>query len=85
VLEREQNDTLEKQLAITRTNQRGVTVRGVYDGGAQERTLAEKYRGWANQGRDRWPRTGKMLGQIAASCDADARREDESAERHMSH
>jgi hypothetical protein len=83
VLEREQDDTLEHQLAITRTNQRGVTVRAVYDGGAQERTLATKYRGWADHIRDQWPRTGRTLDQIAASYEADARREDETAERHM--
>jgi hypothetical protein len=83
VLERELDDTLENQLAIARTNQLGVTMRGVYDGGAQERTLADKYRRWANHVREQWPRTGKMLDEIAVFYDADARREDESAERHL--
>ena len=83
VLEREQDDALEEQLSITRKNQRGITVRGLHDGGAQERALGEKYRGWADRVRDQWPRTGKLLDQIAASYDADARHEDESAERRM--
>jgi hypothetical protein len=55
VLEREQDTTLGEQFAITRLNQRGATVRGLYDGGRQERQLAEKYRAWADQVRDEWP------------------------------
>lgn len=83
VLEREQDSTLEEQLAITRRNQRGVTVRGAYDGGRQERQLAEKYRAWADQVRDEWPRAGKLLDLIAKSYEADGQREDGSAERQL--
>lgn len=83
VLEREQDSTLEDQLAITRMNQRGVSIRGGYDGGRQERKLAEKYRAWADQVRDEWPRAGKLLDLIAKSYEADARREDGSAERQL--
>jgi len=83
VLEREQDSNLEDQLAITRMNQRGVTIRGAYDGGRQERKLAEKYRAWADQVRDEWPRTGKLLDLIVKSYEADARREDGSAEGQL--
>lgn len=83
VLEREQDDHLEDQLAITRLNQRGVTSRGVYDGGKQERELAEKYRKAADELRDEWPRTGKVLDRILSSYNADARRQDASAERQV--
>ncbi|SOC46595.1 hypothetical protein SAMN05660748_0330 [Blastococcus aggregatus] len=83
VLEREQDSRLEEQLAIARMNQRGVTVRGVYDGGRQERKLAEKYRTWADRVRDQWPRTGMLLDLIVKSCEADARRQDGSAQRQL--
>jgi hypothetical protein len=66
---------------IARINQRDVTVRGVYDGGTQERTAAANYRAWADAVRDRWPRSGALLDSIAASYEADGRREDHDAER----
>jgi hypothetical protein len=83
VLEREQDDDLEDSLVIARLNQRGVTSRGVYDGGRQERALAEKYRKTAAQIRDEWPRAGKVLDRIIASYETDARREDASAEKQV--
>ncbi|MET9019218.1 hypothetical protein ABZV93_04470 [Actinopolymorpha sp. NPDC004070] len=83
VLEREQDDDLELHLSIARQNQRGVTVRGPYDGGTQERELAGMYRSWADAVRDRWPRSGKLLDEIAEVYEADARREDTLAERYM--
>lgn len=83
VLELEQDDNLENQLAIARLNQRGATIRGAYDGGAQERALAEKYRKGANEIRDEWPRAGRVLDQIVAWYEADARREDAIAEKQV--
>lgn len=83
VLEREQDSILEDQLAITRMNHRGATIRGAYDGGRQERKLADKYRAWADQVRDGWPRAGKLLDLIVKSYEADARREDGSVERQL--
>ena len=80
VLEREQDDDLEDQLAITRLNQRGATVRGTYEGGKKERKLAAKYRKAADELRDECPRTGRVLDRIISSCEADARREDGNAE-----
>jgi hypothetical protein len=80
VLEREQDDDLEDQLAITRLNQRGATVRGMYEGGKKEWKLAAKYRKAADELRDEWPRTGKVLDRIISSYEAAARREDGNAE-----
>jgi hypothetical protein len=67
-------------LAIARMNQRGVTTRGVYDGGGQERKIAERYATSADQVRDRWPRTGALLDKLSKSYRDDARREDRSAD-----
>ena len=55
-----------------RYNQRGVTSRGVYDGGAQERKLAEGYRSDASMMASRWPFTAKLLREIADGYDAEA-------------
>lgn len=61
-------------------NNRGVTVRGLTDGGAQERGLVERYNAHADAVSDQWPRTAAMLRRIARSFDSDAKREDVRAE-----
>ncbi len=67
--------------AITgRLNSRGVTWRGVYDGGSQERTLAEQYKQWSLEVQVHWPRTARILRAIAESYERDAVREDERAQ-----
>jgi hypothetical protein len=71
---------LENGLVIGRLNSRGVTSRGVYDGGDQERTLAAKYRSGSNSTKATWPRTSRVLRAIAESYERDAKREDLEAE-----
>lgn len=61
-------------------NSRGVTSRGVYDGGDQERALAARYREWATA-VEAWPRTSRLLRELVDDYERDARREDERAER----
>jgi hypothetical protein len=80
VIEKEQSDDLETGLLINRLNQRGGHGRAIYAGGQRERTLADKYLEDAEKVRNRWPRTGKLLEDLAKSYMADARREDETAE-----
>jgi hypothetical protein len=70
---------LESGLGIGVLNSRGVTMRGIYDGGAQERSLAAQYRGWSEAVINRWPRTGRVLIQLADDYDRQARREDTAA------
>jgi len=72
---------LETGLELGVYNRRGVTVRSPHDGGEQERGLAERYRRDADALRFDWPRTAATLDRIADSYEADARREDESAEQ----
>lgn len=71
---------LENGLVIGRLNSRGVTWRGVYDGGDQERTLAAVYRDGSDRTKARWPRTSRALRAIAESYIRDATREDLGAE-----
>lgn len=61
-------------------NKRGVTVRSPYDGGQQEWSLVEKYRSWARTTSGLWPRTSRILRNVAESYERDARREDAEAE-----
>ncbi len=62
-------------------NNRGVTSRDPEEGGDQERAIASKYRGWADQLRDRWPRSAAILRSLASTYETDARRMDDEAER----
>lgn len=73
----ELNDTeVEAGLIIGRFNQRGVTVRSPYDGGDQERSLADTYQTMADALRHKWPRAGAILDQLANGYRTDANRED---------
>jgi hypothetical protein len=71
---------LESGVLIGRRNSRGVTWRGVYDGGEQERGLAQQYRKWSSVVRTKWPRTARILHDLAESYEREARREDLKAE-----
>jgi hypothetical protein len=70
---------LETGLVVGVQNSRGVTTRGMFDGGAQEWALAEKYRTSSEAAIDQWPRTGRLLRQLAADYEREARREDAEA------
>ena len=61
-------------------NARGVTSRGPYDGGAQERELAKRYRALGTRCSNSYPRVAAMLEKIAESYDRDAEREDQQAQ-----
>jgi len=64
-------------------NRRGTTMRGMTDGGAQERELAKTYRGWSRNTELEWPRTSALLERLASSYEHEARRHDENAERNQ--
>jgi len=72
---------LENGFYVGRINARGITTRGPYDGGDQERALAATYRLWARQVKSQWSRTARVLQQLADSYEWDARRQDAEAER----
>lgn len=75
------NTRIETGLHLGRTNQRGVTSRGVFDGGDQERALEKEYREMATCISTRWPRTARVLRGIADSYQQEASRNDAEAER----
>jgi hypothetical protein len=61
-------------------NQRGITSRGMNDGGEQERKLVENYRSHAEKCKITWPRTALALRRIAEDYEAQAKWQDEHAE-----
>lgn len=71
---------LENGLIIGTLNNRGVTSRPVYAGGALERAEAERYRNWSTALQASAPRTARALRTIADSYEQDAKREDRRAE-----
>lgn len=78
-LDRPENGGLRERFDLGVRNARGVTSRGPYDGGAQERKLAGCYRELATQYRSSYPRVSALLISIAEGYEWDARRQDEQA------
>lgn len=76
LMENLKSDSLDRGLAIGKQNSRGVTSRGVFDGGRQEEGLANQYDIWSKQVMTRWPRTGRLLREMARSYRIWARHED---------
>ena len=66
---------------IGRFNSRGVTSRGMYQGGRQERTLAETYDDWSRRVAPRWPNTARILRDLARTYREWAEREDDRDEQ----
>ena len=81
LLEELQSERVERNLAIRLYNLRGVTGRGLQDGGKQECELAEQYRVSAAGFADSWPQTAAVLRQLADRYDTNAREEEDEAER----
>ena len=61
-------------------NGRGVTMRSPFDGGAQEREMADQFRADAIAAAN-WPRVRAVLNRIAEFYERDGEREDQSAEQ----
>lgn len=81
LLEEVQLDHIETGLYLQIVNSRGVTSRGLEDGGDQELRLASGYRVNAEVLADNAPRVAGLFRRIAASYESDARRNEEDAER----
>jgi len=82
VIESMHNSQIENGIVIGVHNNRGVTSRGMLDGGAQERGLAKRYNEWAESTKIEYPRTSAMLREIARSYENHARDFDDEAERN---
>lgn len=79
LIERLSSKDFETGIRIECFNKRGVTSRGLYDGGNLERKDASKYREWS-AATVRYPRTSAVLGEIAEMWQRHAEGEDVRAE-----
>lgn len=80
LLEELQKDDIDNGLQFAISRKRGVTTRGMYDGGAQERQLAAQFHVAARESVE-WPRTRRLLRRLAESYDREARLHEDEAER----
>jgi hypothetical protein len=80
VLETVTTDDIVRGFDMGLRNQRGITSRGMNEGGEQERELAKKYRAHAERCKVSWPRTALALRRIAEDYEAQAKWQDEHAE-----
>jgi hypothetical protein len=62
-------------------NSRGVSSRGLMEGGDQERVLSDRYTALAEAVREGWPRTASILRSVSEGYGAEARHHDEQVER----
>ena len=61
-------------------NRKGITTRGAFEGGHQERMLADEYREQAAMIASKWPYTASLLRRVADSYQHEARRNDREAD-----
>lgn len=80
-LEELSSEVVDKHFRMEVYNSRGVTSRGPHEGGRQERALAEKYDGYAEQVESKWPRAASILRGLADTYRSEAKRMDRWAER----
>jgi len=80
VIESAASADLEPGIEVGVYNSRGTVTKHPFEGGRQERQLAERYAGFATTLSDRWPRTAALLRRLADGYRAAAQREDERAE-----
>lgn len=85
VLDLPEHDRLRGSFQTGIYNKRGVTTRSPYDGGDQEREIAQRYDGYAEAIQIEFPLASECLSQIAESYRRDATRHDRSAERTKEH
>lgn len=79
LLEEVRSDRLDNGLEMGIYNRRGVTSRGVFEGGKKESGLAAGYRDAADAAVG-WPRTAKLLRHLADSYERDAEQIEGEAE-----
>jgi hypothetical protein len=83
VLERAPNDRLGRGFAVGLYNKRGLTRRGMTEGGQQEYHLAKQYDDWAGRIETTHPRTAAILRSVAEGYREEGRRNDEEVRRFL--
>ena len=79
IIEAVGSSSIESGMVVGALNARGGTMRGVFDGGGQERDLASKYRQWSRATAPSARRTSRILRLIAESYELQGRVHDADA------
>lgn len=85
VIEELNSDIVDEAFRVQHMNMRGVTTRGLFDGGEQERDLSDRYTNWSDIIKVRWPRTSKILHSLSESYHYEAQRQDDHARQRDLH
>lgn len=81
IIDEIQSEPLENGFAVELYNKRGVVTKSPFEGGQQERLLAEQFRRFAEKWDIRYPRTSSILRRVAQNYKDEAKREDNDAEK----
>lgn len=81
VIDEIQSDQLDNGFSVGIVNKRGTVTKSPFEGGQQERALAQQFRRYADKWATRYPRTAAILTKVAEDYENEAKREDKEAER----
>lgn len=81
IIEKIESKSLEKGLDIGIYNKRGVVTKSPFEGGQQERKLAEQYRKYADKWNISFPKVASILRRIGENYEYEAKQEDKEAEK----
>ena len=80
VIESNYSKDLASGIITEQFNKRGVTTRGIYEGGVQELDLAKSVREWAKLTKTSWPKTSDILKTIGNMWENESKRSDVEVE-----
>jgi len=81
IIDKIQSHKLNSGFSVEIYNKRGTVAKSPFEGGQQERALAEQFRQYADKWAIRYPRTSAILRKTAQRYENEAKREDEEAEK----
>ena len=80
IIDEIQSRELDNGFSIGIYNKRGTVTKSFFEGGQQERELAEQFRKYADKWSVRYPRTASILTKIAEDYENEGKRMDKEAE-----
>jgi hypothetical protein len=81
VIDKTQSVELENGFYVGIKNKRGTVTKSAFEGGDQERVLANRFRRYSEKYSVLWPRTASVLSSIAESYENEAKVEDKEAQK----
>ncbi len=81
IIESINTDSIKNNFACAVFNQRGTVTKSPFEGGDQERKLAEYFNDLATNHKNKFPSVASVLEKLSKSYEQDAKREDERAEK----